>query len=246
MQLTEDLDVPLFVSYDGENYVAYNDIKNTKEPKVKADPAERKKPQPKQTTEGGEETAQESAVPKTDVWLITQKFEAILDDKPTRAKKVFLSYSHQNTAWLTRLRIHLAGLRRDKVIETWDDKEILPGDQWDNAIKKQLEEADVYIMLLSADFVASEYIWKEELQSAMHNYNQRNAIIIPVLFEPVDLSGLPSISTSPDGKELKIGTFEILPKNKDERLQAVSLWQNGEEALAKVAERIREAIKDKG
>lgn len=244
VQLTEELDVPLFVSYDGENYVAYNDIKNTKEPKVKADPSEQKRPQPKQSTDNPEKTAEAGTVPKTDVWLITQKFEAVLDNKPTRAKKVFLSYSHQNTAWLTRLRTHLAGLRRNSIIEIWDDKEILPGDQWDTAIKKQLEEADVYIMLLSADFIASEYIWREELQAALHHYNKRDAKIIAVLFEPLDLGGLPAL-IGENGRELKIGDLEILPKNSNQMLQAVSLWQNQEEALAKVAERIREAITKK-
>jgi len=208
--------VDIKVSYDGENFISYGALlDNSDEPKVKAE--------------------------NSHVWLIAHNFSAILPSPPQKAKRVFLSYSHQNTKWLVRLRTHLAGIRRAKLIESWDDKEILPGDQWDANIKKNLEEADIFILLLSADFIASEYIWNEELRIAFRKLKERNAVIIPVLFEPLDLGGLSEIST-PDNLSFKISDFEIIPKNLDGHLQAVSLWQNQEQALAFVAERIREAI----
>jgi Leucine-rich repeat (LRR) protein/GTPase SAR1 family protein len=210
----------LHVSYDGENYVDYKTLverARTNEPKVES---------------------------LNRVWLNMQSFAPILPVPPARVKKVFLSYSHQNTQWLARLRTHLTGLRRSKEIETWDDKEILPGDLWDAAIKKRLAEADVFILLLSADFIASEYIWNEELKTAFDSYKKKGAVIIPVYLEPFDLGGIPGIAVTEDGRELKIGNFEIIPKNQDQqRLVAVSLWQNQEEALAEIARRIREAIK---
>ncbi len=244
-KLTAKMEADLFVSYDSENYVSYKTLQATTEPKVLADPKMKKPVKPQNETD-----RQPGDGRVKDVWLLTQKFEAIMDHKPTRAKKVFLSYSHQNTAWLTRLRAHLSGLRRAKEIETWDDREILPGDQWDASIKKQLEEADVYILLLSADFIASEYIWEKELSTAIDSYHKRKAIIIPILFEPLDLGGIPGISPveklKDSGTEVtgfKIGDFEIIPKTeKEQQLKPVSLWPNQEEALAIVAKRIRQAI----
>lgn len=215
--LYDNLEIDLQLSYDGINYIDYNTLKNCKQPKIKAC--------------------------NNNAWLITQRFSALLPFPPPKVKKVFLSYSHQNTAWLCRLRTHLAGLRRAKEIETWDDKEILPGDLWDTSIKKSLDEADVFILLLSADFIASEYIWKEELRTAFKKFKERKATVIPILFEPLDLGSIPDISSDNENKSFKISDFEIIPKNADERLQPVSLWQNKEEALAKVAERIRAVIK---
>jgi len=214
----ESLVADVQVSYDGTNYVNYQElVRNAGEAKIKAG--------------------------NNNVWLITQNFAALLPTPPPKAKRVFLSYSHQNTVWLGRLRTHLAGLRRAKEIETWDDKEILPGDLWDATIKKKLEEADVFILLLSADFIASDYIWNEELTAAFENFRRKNAMVIPILLEPLDLGGIPNICQTHDSHSFKISDFEIVPKNADGRLQPISLWQNQEEALAKVAEKIRSTIR---
>jgi hypothetical protein len=119
----------------------------------------------------------------------------------------------------------------------------LPGDLWDDVIKKNLAEADIFILLLSADFIASDYIWNEELPKALELFRQRNATVIPILFEPIDLGGLSIVSESPGTQSYKISDFEIIQKNATGHLQAASLWANQEEALAKIAEKIREAIK---
>lgn len=216
LDLLEDIKVE--VSYDGANFIEYRQLLlNDKEPKIR--------------------------LADTNTWLSMKNFSSILPFNPIRAKKVFLSYSHQNVAWLKRLRTHLAGLRRSKEIESWDDRELLPGDLWDASIKKNLEEADVFILLLSADFIASEYIWNEELQAAFRHFRSRNAQIIPILFEPLDLGGLPGISPGDATQSISISSFEIAPKTDQGQLLAVSLWDNAEEALAKIAETIRQAIK---
>ncbi len=209
--------VDIKVSYDGVNYISYQSLlESANEPKLRAS--------------------------NSNTWLITHHFAAIMPSPPQKAKRVFLSYSHQNTKWLVRLRSHLAGIRRAKMIEAWDDKEILPGDHWDTLIRTNLEEADVFILLLSADFIASEYIWNEELRAAFRKLKERNAVLIPILFEPLDLGGLPEITDPEAGYSYKISDFEIIPKNTGGQLQAVSLWPNQEEALALVAESIRMAI----
>ncbi|MBI5916462.1 MAG: TIR domain-containing protein, partial [Bacteroidetes bacterium] len=175
--------------------------------------------------------------------LLIRDFEALMDRPPKRAKRVFVSYSHRNTAWLGRLRAHLGGLRRSNEIEAWTDQEILPGDLWDKAIKDKMAEADVFILLLSADFIESNYIWDVELKMAIERFKLESKMVIPVLVEPLDLGGLPGV----DEEGLKIQDFEITPKEDSSgRLKAISLWTSHEEALAKVAQKIREAVMRKG
>ncbi len=169
-------------------------------------------------------------------------FSPLLPDNTVHAKRVFLSYSHQNTHWLLRLRTHLSGLRQAKEIEDWTDMEILPGELWGTKIKENIEFADVYILLLSADFIASDYIRDVELPEAFEKLKTKNAKIIPVLVEPLDLGGLPYVSTSIDGNPIKISDIEIVPKDEKGHLKAISLWENQEEALSKVAIKIRIAI----
>jgi Leucine-rich repeat (LRR) protein/GTPase SAR1 family protein len=217
-EISPEISSNIQVSYDGENYITYKALlENSAEPKIKAS--------------------------NSNTLLITFKFAAILPEPPKKAKKVFLSYSHQNTIWLNRLRTHLAGLRRAKEIETWDDKEILPGDMWDTTIKARIEEADVFILLLSADFIASEYVWNDELPKAFEKFKNRAATVIPILFEPLDLGGLSGISGTTNGQTYKINDFEIIPKTTQGHLKAVSLWDNQEEALSIIAQRIREVIR---
>ncbi len=176
-------------------------------------------------------------------WLMTKNFEAILPEPPPHAKRVFLSYSHHDITWLGRLRTHLSGLRRANEIESWDDKEILPGDQWNEVIRGKLEEADVYILLLSANFIASDYIWNTELSTAIGQFAKRRATLIPVLIDPIDLESIPLITTQNEQGGWRINEFEITPKDDNGKLKAISLWPNYEEALARVTESIRRVIR---
>lgn len=207
------------VSADGENYVRYIDLLNH--------------------NKLGETRILNLAREK---YILLKSFGPILPVTPKRTKRVFLSYSHKNANWLNRLRVHLSGLRRAKEIETWTDQEILPGESWDAAIRDNLASADVFILLLSADFIASEYIWKVELPEIFKRLREKKAIIVPILTEPHDLSGLPMISQTEDGKPQKLSDFEIVPKDENGFLRPISLWANPEEALAKVASIIRESV----
>ena len=157
-------------------------------------------------------------------------------------KKVFISYSHNNTSWLNKLRIHFAGLRRSGKIEQWTDQEILAGEMWDDKIKDAMNQADVFVCLLSADFIASEYIWNTELKEIFKQKKEKNAHVIFVYLEPFDIGSIREASISDDLKNTTISDFEIIPKDDNEQLRAASLWLNENNALAKIAERIRKAI----
>ncbi|MES9901393.1 MAG: toll/interleukin-1 receptor domain-containing protein [Sedimenticola sp.] len=71
--------------------------------------------------------------------------------------EVFLSYSHKDLVHKESLETHLSLLRRKKIIGTWSDREIIPGQEWGSQITEKLEIAQVILFLVSSDFIASDY-----------------------------------------------------------------------------------------
>jgi TIR domain len=105
-------------------------------------------------------------------------------------KKVFFSYSKADAELLKQFKVHLSSLRRQGKIAPWDDSRILAGEEWDDAIKKELQEADIILLLISADFLATDYIWNVEIETAMQRHERGEARVIPVFLRPCDWSGL--------------------------------------------------------
>lgn len=88
-------------------------------------------------------------------------------------KQIFISYSHQDEAFLGDFKTMLAPLLQKGSIDLWDDKRIEPGDLWREAIEKALSAAKIAVLLVSPDFLASNFITTDELpkllQAANHN-----------------------------------------------------------------------------
>jgi hypothetical protein len=76
-------------------------------------------------------------------------------------------------------------LKHSDKIATWNDQAILAGTEWDNEIKQQLTNAHIIVLLVSASFLASNYIWKEELSHAMQRHENGTASIIPIFISLV-------------------------------------------------------------
>jgi len=184
---------------------------------------------------------------KTKAKLSLYRFLPILPIPPSMKppKKVFVSYSHQNTGWLNKLRIHLSGLKHSGLIDDWTDQEILAGEKWDKKIKENMGQADVFICILSADFVASDYIWNTELKTIFEGMKNRKAKAIFIYAEPFDLGSIKGAKISDDLSETSILDFEIIPKDESGHLKAAALWQNENQALTTIVKKIREAIEDK-
>ncbi|MEH2217536.1 MULTISPECIES: toll/interleukin-1 receptor domain-containing protein [unclassified Nostoc] len=104
---------------------------------------------------------------------------------------IFFSYSHRDETLRDELEIHLAMLKKQGFIETWHDRRITAGEEFDKAISKNLEEADIILLLVSSDFLASNYCYDIEMQRAMEKHEQGESHIIPVILRPCDWRSAP-------------------------------------------------------
>lgn len=110
---------------------------------------------------------------------------------PARPLRAFFSYSKSDKALLEDFKKATAALRRQNLLEAWDDSRIVAGDEWDDEIKTALREADIIFLLLSQDFLATDYIWDEEIKEAMRRHEAREARVVPILLRPCDWKGMP-------------------------------------------------------
>ena len=104
---------------------------------------------------------------------------------------LFFSYSHQDERLRDLLEVHLAALKRQGVISTWHDRRISAGTELGNAIDQNLNEADVILLLISPDFINSDYCYEREMLRAIQRHDRLEARVIPIILRPCDWHSLP-------------------------------------------------------
>ncbi len=109
-------------------------------------------------------------------------------------KKVFISYSHKDKAWLDRLRTHLKPLIRAGRIDLWDDSRIAEGQRWRKEIRQALGATKVAVLLVSPDFLASDFIATDELPPLLAAAEDEDVHILPVILKPSLFAETPSLS----------------------------------------------------
>lgn len=118
------------------------------------------------------------------------------------AKLVF-SYSHVDETLRNELEKHLSPLRRQGLIEAWHDRRIVAGQEFDKEIGRHFEEADLVLLLVSPDFINSDYCYDVEMTRAVERHNIGQAIVIPVILRLCHWHDLPFgklLAATPDGK----------------------------------------------
>ena len=142
-----------------------------------------------------------------------------------RAVDVFYSYSHRDEELRDELEKHLTILRRQSVIRDWHDRKIAAGTEWRGRIDERLERAQLILLLISSDFISSDYCYDVELTRAMERHRAGSARVVPVVLRPVYWKGAP------------FGELQALPTD----AKAVTQYANRDEAFTIVAEGIAEA-----
>lgn len=95
--------------------------------------------------------------------------------------RAFISYSHADDALRAEFNKHLSLLRRQGLLELWSDHRIPAGGEFDKQISAELEAADIVILLISPDFMASDYCYGIEMKRAMERHRAGSAVVIPII-----------------------------------------------------------------
>jgi hypothetical protein len=140
-----------------------------------------------------------------------------------RAIQLFYSYAHKDEALRDELEKHLSILKRKGILSTWHDRRITAGSEWANEIDENLNAAQVILLLISPDFIASEYCYDVEMKRALERHAAREALAIPVILRPVDWSDAP------------FAKLQAVPRDG----KPITLWSNPDEAWYDVAKHIR-------
>jgi hypothetical protein len=112
---------------------------------------------------------------------------------PTRTK-VLISYSHADKEWLDRLKRHLKPLVREGNLDCWDDTHIRPGDDWKQEIRNALDAAQVAVLLISANFFASDFIDENELSPLLAAAQAKGVRILPVIISASRYARIPNLA----------------------------------------------------
>lgn len=144
----------------------------------------------------------------------------------TRPLKLFYCYARQDKSFRDDLDLHLSGLKRQGLLSTWHDLMITPGEEWEKAIDLRLNEADIIVLLVSPNFIASDYCYSKEMVRALERHDRGEARVIPVLIRPADWTRAP------------FSKIQLLPSNS----YAITRWPDRDSAFEDVARGLRAVV----
>lgn len=146
------------------------------------------------------------------------------------AARVFMSYSHRDEELRDQLEVQLAMLKRQGLVEVWHDRRMLPGDHLDWTISRELDDADIILLLVSPDFIASDFCYKIEKARALERHRASEARLISVILRPCDWT------------HTDLRKFLVTPRDG----RPITMWPDRDEAFLDVAQSIRRAIEELG
>jgi TIR domain len=141
-------------------------------------------------------------------------------------RSVFVSYAHKDERYRQRLEISLIQLQRDGLITVWHDRKILPGQEWDQEIDRNLESAEIILLLVSPDFLGSKYAYGREMLRALERHQSRSATVVPIILRPSDW------------QHSLLAPLQALPSEG----RPVARWSDRDQAWLDVAQGLRRLI----
>ena len=144
------------------------------------------------------------------------------------AIQVFVSYARQDEALREELANHLSALKRNREIASWDNSCIEPGEEAEKQISRNLASAQIILLLVSSDYLASDELWRLEVEQAIARHQAGTTQVVPIILRPCDWQE----NTPFEG---------IAPLPKDSK--PITRWEDQDEAFLDVVEGIRQAIK---
>jgi internalin A len=143
-----------------------------------------------------------------------------------RPVRLFYSYSHKDERLRNELESHLKLLQRLGKIDAWNDRKIEAGEEWKHKIDENLERADIILLLVSANFMASDYCYEMEMKRALERHENKEARVIPVVVRDVNWTAAP------------FAKLQALPRYG----KAVTKWPDKDSAWRNVAEGIERVV----
>ena len=144
--------------------------------------------------------------------------------------KIFISYAHEDEALRQGLEKHLTELKRQENVKIWSDEQIRPGEELDSVIQKELAQADIILLLVSSNFLASTYCREVETVKALEHRKTRGAITIPVILRQCDWQRAP------------FGKLKALPKDG----KPVVHYSSRDDAFFEIANALSEEVRKLG
>lgn len=146
---------------------------------------------------------------------------------PKQEIKLFYCYAREDKALRDELELHLSNLKRQYHLTNWHDREILPGEDWEEAIDVHLNRAHVIFLLVSPHFMASDYCYGKEMDKALEREKGGTCCVIPILLRPTDWEDAP------------FSHLQLLPTD----ARPVTSWPDRDSAFWNIAKETRKAIK---
>jgi len=151
-----------------------------------------------------------------------------MTDAPMKEIKLFYCYAREDKPLRDELEKHLSWLKRRYQLTNWHDREILPGEEWEQAIDKHLNSAHLILLLISPDFMASDYCFGKEMQRALARHKAGACRVVPILLRPAYWEDAP------------FSSIQLLPTD----AIPITLWPNRDLAFQNVVTEISRTIKD--
>jgi hypothetical protein len=142
--------------------------------------------------------------------------------------EIFFSYAHEDELLRDELAKQLSLLKRQGLINAWYDRQISPGTLWTTEIDEHLNAAHIVLLLISPDFMVSNYCYDIEMQRALERDETGEARVIPIILRPTDYMSAP------------FAKLQVLPKDG----LPVTLWRDTDEAFLDIARGIRKVVED--